>query len=116
MLQTVQTGTVLERGRGHLQPAQGQWTPGLLPDQETNDFLLTLVNDEYVWIGAQDADSEGDWKWSDGSQWGYTNWDGGQPTGENQDFLHLIKSTEMWGDFHETNLPYICQYYPGQIY
>ena len=29
MLQTVQAGTVLDRGRGHLQPAQGQWTPGL---------------------------------------------------------------------------------------
>ena len=87
-----------------------------VPDQKTNDFLLTLVSDEYVWIGAQDADSEGEWQWSDGTQWAFTNWDGGQPSGESQDFLHLIKSTKKWGDYHVTNLPYICQYYPGQIY
>ena len=97
----------LHKDNGHL---------ASVPDQETNDFLLTLVSDEYVWIGAHDADSEGEWQWSDGTQWAYTNWDGGQPTGESQDFLHLIKSTEKWGDFHETDLPYICQYYPGQIY
>ena len=76
----------LHKDNGHL---------ASVPDQETNDFLLTLFSDEYVWIGAH-ADSEGEWQWSDGTQWAYTNWDGGQPTGENQDFLHLIKSTKKW--------------------
>ena len=44
-----------------------------VPDQTTNDFILTLTT-KNVWIGGYRDDSE-NWAWSDGSKWtGYANW------------------------------------------
>ena len=31
------------------------------------------------WIGANDREDEGKWKWTGGEAWGYTHWCGGEP-------------------------------------
>ncbi|XP_065145785.1 galactose-specific lectin nattectin-like [Paramisgurnus dabryanus] len=43
------------------------------------NFLLSLLADTHAWIGGQDAETEGQWLWSDGSQFDLTNWCSGQP-------------------------------------
>ena len=46
----------------------------------TNDFLARLTNRVSLWIGAS-KNSDGDWAWSDGSGWNYTNWGSTGETG-----------------------------------
>ncbi|XP_073724590.1 galactose-specific lectin nattectin-like isoform X2 [Misgurnus anguillicaudatus] len=46
-----------------------------------NNFLLSLLvsADTRAWIGGHDAEIEGQWLWSDGSQFDFTNWCSGEP-------------------------------------
>ena len=50
-----------------------------ITNEETNIFLSTLTN-KSSFIGGY-KDTNNNWKWSDGSTWGYTNWCSGQPDG-----------------------------------
>ena len=47
-----------------------------IPDSITNKFLTTLTQ-ERAWTGGFKK-SDGTWAWSDGAQWGYTNWASGR--------------------------------------
>lgn len=52
---------------------------------------------EYVWIGASDAAQEGNWRWSDGSALGYTNWGfGGEPDNYNGNQNGAAIALEGW--------------------
>ena len=35
---------------------------------------MTLADSDYVWIGGRQG-VDGVWSWSDGSPWGFTEWD-----------------------------------------
>ena len=51
---------------------------------EEDNFLVTnfsRIRPEYVWLGATDEASEGNWQWITGEPWNYTNWDSGEPNG-----------------------------------
>ena len=50
-----------------------------ITDEGTNKFLSTLTTED-SWVGGY-KDSNNNWKWSDGSTWGYTNWCRWQPDG-----------------------------------
>ena len=73
------------------------------------DYLTNQGN--HLWIGASDSGSEGQWRWSDGSQWAYSNWLPGQPDnalgGENYGSLQY-KSDGYWNDARDN-------YYQEQI-
>ena len=36
-----------------------------------------------LWIGGSDQDQEGEWKWSDGSEWNFTQWLTNEPNNFN---------------------------------
>ena len=46
-------------------------------DKDTNDFLTSLT-EVYTWVGGY-LDDQNVWRWTDGSEWSYTNWGPGQP-------------------------------------
>ena len=116
----VPSGKDWNRARAH---CQGQGNTGDLasiPDMETNEFISSLLPDAGgYWIGGTDAASEGAWRWSDGTPWGYTNWRRGQPDNDMGGQHHLYISGPSEGEVHgqwtdtkgETNdLMFICQY------
>ena len=79
------------------------------------DFLATLfLRDDYFWMGGSDVTTEGQWAWSDGSPFSYTNWYEGQGSGgrtENCLSSHLFYGTvDGWYDdpcsFHNN---YVCE-------
>ncbi|KAL9963762.1 hypothetical protein ACROYT_G027300 [Oculina patagonica] len=60
---------------------------------DKNDFIKSLLGEGYYWIGLTDAETEGDWKWSDGSNFtGYANWISGDPNNyNNEDCVGILK-------------------------
>ncbi|KAG1949161.1 hypothetical protein F2P79_011972 [Pimephales promelas] len=80
-----------------------------------NDFLLSLLPSPSTrtWIGAHDAVQDGQWLWSDGSVFSYTNWCSGEPNNYQQrpeNCLDISFSADRcWNDEScLTSLSYIC--------
>ena len=90
-----------------------------LTSQAENDFAFSKVQ-SVGWIGASDADVEGDWRWVDGPETGllfwqglgdgtgsainglYNNWSPGEPNNAgNEDYAHFLQSGR-WNDYANT--------------
>ena len=87
-----------------------------IPDQATNDFLTTLSTDK-SYIGASDAETEGTWRWADGTTWGYESWKEGEPNNiNNQDYGTINhRGAGLWDDESETvSFPFFCQHDIGK--
>ena len=84
-----------------------------IPDQDTNFFLARLNYKISAWIGASKS-SEGDWVWSDGRQWNYTNWgtDGEPSIGDQIVFNWPGLSSGQWTNVLTVGhlAPALCQY------
>ena len=70
-----------------------------------NDFIASLIPNEYIWIGINDIEQEGRYVTVDGSAISYTNWDIGQPDNylhsfspEGEDGIHIWKEDKRWND------------------
>ena len=85
-----------------------------------NDFLTTLTRDQ-AWIGGMKI--HGNWQWTDGSTWGYTNWARNQPDDAHggQDRTQFNwgetgKWDDVSGDHYNPGRPFICQTFVGQLF
>ena len=83
--------------------------------QGLNDFLYDWVQSEMpgkqVWIGGHSADTWGDWSWTDGATWSFTNWGSGYPNGENTGQMCIYMYSDgngagFWDDGHCSNKNY----------
>jgi len=68
-------------------------------NREEQIFLAGLFAGQAVWIGFNDAQTEGTFRWISGETSTYTNWEGGQPNNDNnvQDFAFL-QTNGSWND------------------
>ena len=65
-----------------------------------------------TWVGGNDIDEEGTWKWTDGSPFEFTFWYSRQPTnaGGNEHCLELHAGAgNMWNDRPcSRSMPFLC--------
>ena len=68
------------------------------------------------YLGATDAEKEGNWKWITGEEWNYSNWDTNQPSndGNAENYLAIwnCKNNPSWNDKAEGYYPtygFICE-------
>ena len=86
-----------------------------IQDDLTNSFLARLNYKISSWIGASKG-SEGDWVWSDGSHWNYTNWgtDDEPSNGDQIVFNWPGLSSGQWTNVPTVTVghlaPALCQY------
>jgi len=76
-----------------------------------NAFLAGILTYQSAWIGANDLGNEGNFSWTSGSPFGYSNWYVGQPNNYNfnQHCVEML-SDGTWNDQYETEqLEYILE-------
>jgi hypothetical protein len=70
---------------------------------QESDFIYTILgstlgDNSYkdTWLGANDATTEGDWRWVTGEVWSYSRWGPSEPNGSTfENFLTLINRTTI---------------------
>lgn len=69
-----------------------------------NNFLSSVLTYQSAWIGANDAASEGNFEWTSGAPFNYTNWYVGQPNNYNynQHYVEML-SDGTWNDQYENS-------------
>ena len=54
-------------------------TLAVVTTREEADFIAELCDGRYMFLGASDEGTEGEWVWVDGTEWTFTHWMSGQP-------------------------------------
>ena len=94
----------------------------IIPDETTNDFILSMVKIRSL-IGLSKVSDE--WLWEDGTKASYTNWMPGEPSGDGPS-VEIIQKVwagdsvpGQWNDLPLDNDlyfngGYVCQYNPNK--
>ena len=101
--------------------------------QEENDLIYEIVKDKnnFLWLGAKLNENTQQWEWITGEEFGYTNWDTGEPNSPSSEFyaqmypakLGFGNNAGFWNDnfgelsawhsyFGFQNSMYICEFEP----
>ncbi|KAK2840197.1 hypothetical protein Q5P01_013937 [Channa striata] len=103
----------------------GSWTKGredcrrtdadlvIIDSAEEQNFLSGFAKED-SWIGLSDGDTEGTWKWTDGTPLTFKNWGQYEPNngGENgnEDCVQIRAQKGVWNDLPcGTSLKSICE-------
>ena len=66
-----------------------------------------------VWIGASDMDTEGSWRWADGSAFNFNHWGPGEPNGAARESCAEFYTNGLWNDANCGGArPVMCQLPP----
>ena len=82
------------------------WSLASTGSQEENDFIKSLLDSSlagrsHFWLGATDRDVEGDFTWTDGTPWSFTNFWGGEPNNSGDEVvlaMDLRSGSWAWND------------------
>ncbi|XP_067396467.1 C-type lectin domain family 4 member G-like [Emydura macquarii macquarii] len=71
----------------------------IIENQQEQEFLTKNSKGKNYWIGLNDIDKEGTFKWIDHSSVSYRNWDQGEPNDDHnrEDCVHILKNGK-WND------------------
>jgi hypothetical protein len=107
--------SVYDSMSGHLATITSAEENDWVYDNVVGDYMSTNKNEENsIWLGATDEDTEGTWAWVTGEAWEYTNWDAptepNGATGENY-LAFNWNILEKWNDADGTRaFAYIVEY------
>ena len=79
------------------------------------EFAKNIIDTTpYIWLGGTDEEREGNWKWTNGDSFSYTNWDSGEPNNVSnvEHYLMMYADNGLWNDATISSLAYygfICE-------
>lgn len=76
-------------------------------DFVTNILTSKGLNDKNWWLGLTDVDNEGIWKWLNGEEFSYSNWNSGNPNNTNseENYVHIEGPNCKWNDYKSSGRP-----------
>jgi len=83
----------------------------IINSKEEADFVAGLTAGKNTWLGATDAHKEGDWRWLDGTELNFNNWDDGEPNNLNKEHVLQMGSSGKWNDTSDGGKYYfVCEW------
>jgi hypothetical protein len=83
----------------------------VINSQAENDWINNSVGE--IWIGYNDAASEGNFVWVTGETNGYENWNTGEPNNSNGEDYTVMYNNGSWNDLRGTNTRrYVVEFQP----
>ncbi|MFK8104722.1 MAG: lectin-like protein, partial [Saprospiraceae bacterium] len=78
--------------------ARGGTLP-VIADQAENDFIAGFLNGGRIWLDLTDENSEGNFEWTTGAAFNYSNWNANEPNdyGTGEDYVQML-SNGLWND------------------